>query len=251
MIKQTLKTVGTFVSKNRRVISTIIIGASMAATVISAIKDAPKARLAIDDAVIDKGEDLTKGETVKVYAKAYWKTAALFIVTLALVAGNEYVESKNFTELATAYMISEKRLTEHKDAVLRVVGEKKAEEIEKDIIRTKMQQPVASNKTFINTGNGTTLFFDEWTGRYFYSDIEKVKRSINEVDRKLRYDDYVSADDFYWEIGLPPSGAGTNMGWSNTNTKEIDINLGSMLTEDDQPCITIKFREAPYYNFDT
>ena len=249
-MKEIVKNVGSFLTKHRRLIATggAIIGFGV--TMISAVIDSRKADLTIAE-LKEGGKEPDKKELAKIYVESYWKTAVLFSFSVAMVACNSYFDAKEITGLASAYALTEKKLIDFKEATTAIVGEKKTDEIEKEVTKKNLSKAVASNNTIINTGNGTTLFFDDWSGRLFYSDIEKVRRAVNDLNQDMFDDGYVSADDLYWRLGLPQSGMGTHMGWCMDASKKFNVSFGSMLTENDEPCVTIHFSEPPYYNFDS
>ena len=83
--KKILETGTNFIVKNRRTITTSLIIGAVTGTVLQAIKDTPRANLIVDEATTEKGSDLTKFETVKCYARGYWKTIVLFFLCLYTV----------------------------------------------------------------------------------------------------------------------------------------------------------------------
>ena len=89
---------------------------------------------------------------------------------------------------------------------------------------------------------------DTLSGRYFKSDIETIKKAVNELNREMTYQNYVSLDEFYSKIGLEPIKNGHLLGW-NLDNGLIEIDFGSCLAED-EPCIVIDFEVPPKYDFD-
>ena len=83
------------------------------------------------------------------------------------------------------------------------------------------------------------------------SDMETLKKAENELNRRMRYVDYISLNDFYSEIGLPPvHPLGEDLGW-NIDKGYIDIHFDSALTKSGQPALTIEFVVAPKYGYST
>ena len=78
----------------------------------------------------------------------------------------------------------------------------------------------------IITDKGNTLCFDSLSGRYFKSDIDKIKRAVNNLNRELTYDMYVSLNDFYDELDLDHTKIGDELGW-NLDDGLIDVYFGS------------------------
>ena len=67
--------------------------------------------------------------------------------------------------------------------------------------------------TIINTGLGSTLCFDVTSGRYFLSDISKIKEGVSVFNAKLAQDEYKSLNDLYYELHLPYIDIGDVLGW--------------------------------------
>ena len=101
----------------------------------------------------------------------------------------------------------------------------------------------------IITEKGNTLCYDDVSGRYFKSDIDAIKSAINEVNRKMTYENYISLTEFYTEIGLAPTSMSDYLGW-NLDDGLLEIDLGAKLTDDGQPCIVLQYLVAPRYEFD-
>lgn len=231
--------------------ATVLITSGIIMTAITAIKDTPKVERLLNEATEDKGEDLTTVEKAEICAKGYWKTIAMASITILLVAGMVALEEKNYASLACAYTLAEDKIIKYKDAVFDVVGDKKVGQVLDKVCENQMKESPINNTTIINTEKGKSLFFDTWTGRYFYSDMETIRRVLNDINRMMIDEDYVSADEFYWKLGLPESGAGAKLGWTLAHNKNIDIRWGSVLTEDGVPCVTMTWVEEPVFNFDT
>jgi tRNA pseudouridine(38-40) synthase len=83
-------------------------------------------------------------------------------------------------------------------------------------------------------------------GRDF--DIDKVKRAVNEINRRMTLNMYVSLNEFYSEIGLKTTEIGDDLGW-NLDHGLIKINYSSALTEYDEPCLVLNYNVSPQYDY--
>lgn len=241
--------------------------AGMITTTILAVKVTPKAISLMDkeirrqnqellDEAEKNGEEvcpqiskLKPVEVVKVTWKCYIPVVTIAAASISCLIGASSVHSKRNAVLATAYKLSETAFSEYKDKVVETIGEKKEELIRDKIHKDRMEKdPVSKNEIFI-TDKGDTLCYDYYTGRYFKSDIEKIKRAINELNRKMLLENYVSLNEFYEEIGLARTSTGDRLGW-NTDTGLLDLNFSSQLSEEGKPCLVIDFKVMPKYDFD-
>ena len=241
--------------------------AGMITTTIIAVKSTPKALSLMDKELKRQNQELANeaernGESMfaeiaklkpidvlRVTWKCYIPTVTIGAASIACLIGASSVHSKRNAILATAYKLSETAFSEYKEKVIETIGEKKEEVIRDKVHKERMEKdPVSKNEVFI-TDSGETLCYDYNTGRYFKSDIEKIRRAINTLNKKMLLDGYVSLNEFYEEIGIARTSTGDRLGW-NTDSDLIDLNFSSQLTEDGKPCLVIDFKVAPKYDFD-
>ena len=109
------------------------------------------------------------------------------------------------------------------------------------------KNPVSTTEVFI-TEKGNTLCYDSISGRYFKSDIEKIKSVINYLNKKMLNEMYVSLSDFYNEIGLSHTNISDELGW-NIDGGLIEVDFSSQISEDGTPCLVIDYYVAPRYDF--
>lgn len=249
-LSKVTKDVGILLKKHSPEILTGIGVAGMVTTTIMAVKATPKAILLINEKEVEERvEKLTPVETVKTVWKCYIPAAVIGVLSIACIIGASSVNAKRNAALATAYTLSETALKEYKDKVLETVGEKKEEEIRAAIAKDKLEKDPVVQAEVIDTGTGKTLCYDALSGRYFRSDIDKIRRAEYELNRQLLTEGYISLNDFYYEIGLDSIKVGDKLGWNVKQERYIDVNFGSALTTDQMPCLVIDFNVAPVYDY--
>lgn len=221
----------------------------MAGTTILAVKATPKAIILIEEKKKElKVESLTPVETVKTTWKCYIPAAVTGVMSTACLIGASSVSARRNAALATAYNITKVALNDYKNAVVETIGEKK-EQIVRDTVAKKNieRDPVTSTEVVV-TERGTTLCYDAVFGRYFRSDIDTIKRAVNELNRNIVSSMYASLNEFYDEIGLPPIEIGDKLGW-NMDDGQIEVDFSSQLAADGTPCLVISFNVAPNYEY--
>lgn len=230
--------------------------AGMITTTILAVSATPKALDLIaeaEDKKIDNGhnEALTKVEVVKAAWKPYIPAAITCITSITCLIGASSVHSKHNAALATAYNLSTTALAEYKQKVIETVGEKKEQTIRDKVAEERIQKEPANPSTIIVSGNGNTRCFDTITKRRFISDIETIKRIVNELNRKMiNGEDYISLNEFYYELGLDGVSIGDELGW-NVARGLIDLDFSAQLDTDGVPCIVIDYMVVPKRGFDS
>lgn len=222
--------------------------AGMITTAVMAVRATPKALQMIDDAKEEKDEILTPVETVKVAWKCYIPAAVVGGVSIACLVGASSVNARRNAALATAYALSESTLKEYQEKVVEKLGKKKEQEVRDDIAKDHVDRNPVSKSEVIITEKGNTLCFDKLSGRYFRSDIDKLKAAVNELNRQMRYDMYISVNEFYDEIGLSHTDFGDMLGW-NIDRDYIDLQFSSQLAEDGTPCLVVAHRVLPQYEY--
>lgn len=225
------------------------IGLMLGGTVL-AVKATIKVVRKIDEIKREKGiDEIPTKEVIKMVWKDYIPAVAATGLGSACVACSTKEGIKKSTLFATAYQATETAFDEYKEKVSEVVGKTKEKAIENMVIQDNMKP--ASSTNIIDTHDGTTLCYDYWSGRYFYSDIDTIKRQINRVNEQMLHDGFdgeISLNDVYYALGLPPAGTGEEIGW-RTDWGIIEIDPDSMLTDDDRPVFLLKFRNPPKYGF--
>lgn len=222
--------------------------AGMITTTVLAVKVTPKALRILADAEYDKGERLTKQEKVQACWKCYVPAIVTGATSAACLIGASSVNLRRNAALATAYKLSETALTEYADKTLEVVGEKKEKFIRDKVAEDRINKdPVSKNEVFI-TDKGNTLCYDTISGRYFKSDIDKIKKAENELNKRMLSETYLSLNEFYDELGLAHTRLGDDLGW-NIDYGLIDLDFSSQIAEDGTPCLVVDYHVAPRYDY--
>jgi hypothetical protein len=86
-----------------------------------------------------------------------------------------------------------------------------------------------------------------WTDRYFTSDMESLRKAVNDFNAKVINDTYASLSEFYWLIGLDSTSESDNIGWSTDKLLEVDFT--GVLDKNGQPGIALDFRVKPIGRF--
>ena len=240
------------VSKHSPEILTGLGIAGMVTTTVLAVKATPKALKEIEDyedTILCDHEKIKPMDAVKITWKHYIPAAITGTVSIACLVGASSVNVRRNAALATAYKLSETALTEYKSKVVETIGEKKERVIKDAIAKDKIEKNPVTQQNVIVTGKGETLCYDELFGRYFTSDIDKLKKIENELNRRMRNEMYISLNEFYYEVGLDGVKAGDDIGW-NIDRGYIELDFSSQLSTDGRPCLVVRFSEPPRYDYD-
>jgi len=247
------------------ILTGIGIGGMLTVTIL-AVRATPKALLLIEAEKDRQNEELqeeadskgwdTYDEVTKlklpILIKTTWKCYLPATITagvsMGCLIGASSVSLGRNAVLATAYSLSETALKEYREKVVETIGEKKEKSVQDSIANDKIRKNPVNSKEVIITEKGGTLCYDVISGRYFKSDIDKIKKIVNELNRQMITDEYISLNDLYYELGLDSIRLGDDLGWNISNGL-IDLNFSSQLTSDDSPCLTMDYRVAPRKGF--
>lgn len=231
----------------------ILIGigiAGMISTTVLAVKVTPRALKLIEEA--KKAEEKEKLEPVEV-VKTVWKPYVPSLVTgclsIGCIIGGTYVNGKRNVALATAYKLAETTLADYREKVIETIGENKEKQIREKVDKKRIEQKPASKADIVVTGNGETLCFDINTGQYFKSNVDRIRGTVNELNRRMLSEMYISWNEFLYEIGEKMIPNGDDLGWNINTEGFIDLEFGTQLTDENAPCITMSYLVAPRYDY--
>ena len=189
--------------------------------------------------------------TFKDHFKRVWKfyipAAATGAATVACIVGANHISSKRNAALISAYSLTEKAFRDYKEQVVEAVGEKKEHLVQEAAAKKRLDEtPLNSSEVYI-LGNSEQLCFDPMSGRYFKSDIETIRKSVNLINAQIIGNMYASVNEFYACLGLHPTTFGEEAGW--TADSLLDISFTAHLAEDGTPCIAMNYITTPKRNY--
>jgi len=115
------------------------------------------------------------------------------------------------------------------DKAKEIVGEEKVQEIKEKIAEEKIEKNISAidESTVEITGKGNDLFVEYESGRIFRSSKEDILNAKDSVNERLYSYDELDLNEFYTELGLDPTGFGSDHYWSIEDSKSIRINISA------------------------
>lgn len=228
----------------------------MITTTVLAVRATPKAVQLIENRKEElELETLPPVEVVKTAWKCYIPAVISGATSVACLVGSHSVNARRNAALATAYKLSETAFHEYRDKVIETIGDKKERTVRDKVSEKQIKDNPVTRTEVIITGKGQTLFFEPLSSRYFYSDLEKIKRAENNLNKAIlcdAFDSGITVNDFYNEIGIPETATGDNLGWKIGYM--IDIYPSAQMAEEGtehegEPCIVLNYTNPPKYEF--
>lgn len=240
-----------FVVDNAPAILTVVGASGTVATAYLTGKASFKAAKVIADAqfkenLYEKGHELEPKEKIVLVWKCYVPPVAIGVGTVTAIIFANRISSKRAAALAAAYAISEGRFSEYKEKVKEKMGIQKEQKVIDEIAQDRMNNNPPSDGMLI-IGDSKVLCKDEFTGRYFRSTVEEIKRAENEVNFEIIHSGYAVLSDFYEKIGLKPTSVSEMFGWRGN--ERLELSWTPTVTPDGQPCVGFDVNAHPLKDY--
>ena len=219
------------------------IGCAGAAMVV-AFNNGKEAQMDILEAEQKKGEKLTVKEEIAIDIPYLITPGILaFTSSYCITRGSKILLDRG-TAATVAYMAADAALKETREKTKELIGKKKETDVNDAIAKDAIKAlPYNSNEVII-TSNGDTLCLDKISGRYFKSDIERLKKIENVLNRRMIDTTFISLNEYYLEVGLSPVILGDELGW-DIGRGLIEMRFSAQLTDNGEPCMVVDFDIGP------
>ena len=218
-------------------------------------KKAPEAKKELDaekaqwEATEDK-EKRNKADyifkLVRIGAKHYWVVISVATGAIVCFWLANRINFKRLMSALTALGISTKGKEELEEKIKELDGEKHLQKIKDEIDADTIKNNPPVQDRIIDTGLGMHLCYEAITGRYFYSNIERIKRAVVTCRDYLQKDGYLSVNDWFCELNLDTTDL--QLCWTAESIDEIndfDIETSSQLTPEGIPVLVIRYTTNP------
>lgn len=237
-----------FLKRNSSTILTCVGAVGVIATTVTAVKATPKAMMLLENAKEEKGDELTKLETVKIAVPAYVPSVILGVSTLACIFGANVLNTKSQASLMSAYALADSSYRDYRKKVDELFGNEGGAQVRAGIAKDKYEEQ------HIEPSDGNLLYYDFYSGRYFEATPAAVQQAEYEINRTLMLEDCVFLNDWYELLDLEPLEHGKDWGWSTCMNSEmywqtwVDFNHEKTIMDDGLECTIISFNQEPYSN---
>ena len=239
-----------FLKRNSATILTFVGAAGVVVTSVMAVKATPKALRMIEDAKEEKGEDLTRLETVVVAGPSYIPAAITGVATIGCIVGANILNKRQQASLISAYAFLDQSYKDYKKKVNELFGEDASKQVTTAIVRDKWGE-----QEFELDGE-KRLYYDMYSERYFEATPYQVSRAKYEINRMNVTEGYSYLNEWYEQLGLEPLDWGWYFGWTPSINQErywqewIDIKIDVVEMDDGLEVITLEFAQEPVYDFE-
>lgn len=217
---------------------------------VSDVKTEDEARVYVADLVSLK--PLTTKEKILLYTKCYAPAAIMLGASIFCIFSGNHISKKRILQLTGALALSQKSLAEYKDKVVEVVGKKKAQDIDDEVIQDKILKnpPTEANTVIPSMGNipDLSLWYDVDSDRYFYSNIEYIRKAEHEAQRMLEQNGSITRNDVYGILGIKEIPLADYSTWiydpDNSGVhNQIILKTGALLDDKGNPVGTLEMND--------
>lgn len=171
--------------------------------------------------------------------KLYIPAAISASITIGCIIAANRVGSRRAAAAYSVLTVTEKAFAEYKDKVVETIGERKERTVQDNIVQDRVNANPTAGRDIIVAGPGNVLCYETYTGRYFYSDMESLRKAVNELNSRLNREMYANLSDFYSIVGLPYTSNSNDIGWDSD--KLLELRYTTVLSDDGRPCIAFDY----------
>jgi len=242
MLSELLGTITNFTKHNSSLISSVAAGIGTIATAYLT------GRASFSAARVIRQDEQYNGTTyeseraqlwgrIKLVWRYYVPPVLLGASTIFAIAGANRLAARKIIAAQSLVAVSQRSFAEYRDKIVQEFSARKDQSIVDKVVADKIAQnpPPAT----LISGPGAVLCCELLTMLYFLSDVETLRKAMNDLNALLLRQDYATLDEWYWRIGLQNTTQAPHIGW--TSDKLMELIFSAALTEDSRPCMAFDY----------
>lgn len=159
--------------------------------------------------------------------------------TIACIIGSQRASGRRTSAAVAAYSITERAFSEYKDHVIEQFGKGKEQKIRDELAQKKITDN-PPNSQILMLGKGEVLCCELWTGRYFKSDMESLRKAENDINQMVVNTYWVTMSDFYDLLNLDHTSESDNLGWDTD--KLLELEFSTTMSPEGEPCLAFDYK---------
>lgn len=240
-----------FLNKNASTILTCIGAVGVVATSVMAAKATPKALSLIEEAKEEKGDELSKWETIQVAGSTYVPTVMSGVATVTCIFGSNILNKRTQAALTSAYVLLDQTHRQYKHKLTELYGEDTNALIKTELAKDSYGEERYDEHEY---EDDKQLFYDQYSKRYFRATKETVLSAEYEINRMIITNGGASLNDYYDLLDVPKLEHGNHTGWSACQLLEtywnswLEFQHIHVDMDDGMECTLIEFMD-PFVDF--
>ena len=159
--------------------------------------------------------------------------------TIACIVGNTKVTGKRAAAAQAAFVLTERAYSEYRDNVIETHGKAADVAIRDKMAEDHIRNNEPSEGQMSVIGNGEVLCCELYSGRYFSSSMQTLRKAQNDLNASLLKHDRCSLNDFYDFVGLPGTTHSHELGWKSE--RQMELQFTSVMGPNDTPCLGFEY----------
>lgn len=243
------KRVGRQLYRSSPTILTVVASVGVIVTTITAVRATPKAVKLLKEAELEKGENLTKVEIIRVAGPSYIPSALLGISTIVCIFGANALNQKKQASLMSAYVMLNESYKKYRKSAKIVYGEDADDKIHVEMAKDAMVATYDWGYQVYNmdmdSESERLLFYDLSSKKYFRTTMAAVLNAQYHVNRNLAIRGDCSLNEYLSFLGVEGIDGGDDLGWDISYMVEemdcywLDFDNYKSTLEDGLECIII------------
>lgn len=243
------KRVGRQLYRSSPTILTVVASVGVIVTTITAVRATPKAVKLLKEAELEKGENLTKVEIIRVAGPSYIPSALLGISTIVCIFGANALNQKKQASLMSAYVMLNESYKQYRKSAKIVYGEDADDKIHVEMAKDAMVHTYDWGYQVYNmdmdSESERLLFYDLSSKKYFRTTMAAVLNAQYHVNRNLAVRGDCSLNEYLSFLGVEGIDGGDDLGWDISYMVEemdcywLDFDNYKSTLEDGLECIII------------
>lgn len=243
------KRVGRQLYRSSPTILTVVASVGVIVTTITAVRATPKAVKLLKEAELEKGENLTKVEIIRVAGPSYIPSALLGISTIVCIFGANALNQKKQASLMSAYVMLNESYKQYRKSAKIVYGEDADDKIHVEMAKDAMVATYDWGYQVYNmdmdSESERLLFYDLSSKKYFRTTMAAVLNAQYHVNRNLAIRGDCSLNEYLSFLGVEGIDGGDDLGWDISYMVEemdcywLDFDNHKTTLEDGLECIII------------
>lgn len=243
------KRVGRQLYRSSPTILTVVASVGVVVTTITAVRATPKAVKLLKEAELEKGENLTKVEIIRVAGPSYIPSALLGISTIVCIFGANALNQKKQASLMSAYAMLNESYKQYRKSAKIVYGEDADDKIHAEMAKDAMVSTYDWGYQVYNmdmdSESERLLFYDLSSKKYFRTTMAAVLNAQYHVNRNIAIRGDCSLNEYLSFLGVEGIDGGDDLGWDISYMVEemdcywLDFDNYKSTLEDGLECIII------------
>ena len=159
---------------NKSTILACVSAIGVAVTGITTAKATTKANELLLEARIEKGDELTTKEKIKIAAPVYIPAVLIGVSTIACVLGGAVLSKRQQTALTSAYVLLDTSYKEYRKKVKELYGDDADNKVKEAITKSMYEDANIEEELRDSYRDEPCLFFDYNTMTYFHAYMDDV-----------------------------------------------------------------------------